>query len=140
MLSSLSAREFTAQHVATFWPDEPINPKVAPLVDALNDLGIYTTLSGDFYSDDLVYVDVAIEPHDAAGAIPQLPDGWILCEPFVRDTFVCLGWPHRSRIEVPQWAREQRGVTRIARRGGAVTAQEAQQVAQAVSHSIFAEV
>jgi len=70
---SLSPREHTAA-AEKRWKDEKINPKVRNLVDALNDNGTFTTLSGDLYSDELVYVDIGMPL--AAGRKIKLPPGW----------------------------------------------------------------
>ncbi len=60
--------------------DEPINPKVAPLVEALNKAGIRTVMSGDMYGDEIVYVD--IDPRSLPRGktlwdyADDFPEGW----------------------------------------------------------------
>lgn len=57
--------------------DAPLNPKVRSAVIALNQAGIKTTMSGDLYGDDLIYIDIdedALKRLDPA----KLPEGWKL--------------------------------------------------------------
>jgi len=53
---------------------DEINPKIAGLVSALNKANIVTTMSGDLYANDLVYVDLRgpVDPK------LMLPVGWIV--------------------------------------------------------------
>jgi len=54
-----------------------LNVKVAPLVRALNDAGIETTMSGDMYGTGVVYVDI---DRKSIGSLDpsRLPAGWKL--------------------------------------------------------------
>lgn len=55
-----------------------INPKVLELVFALNQAGFVTTMSGDMYTDKLVYVDLWVgHAHQLVGKI--LPEKWGFC-------------------------------------------------------------
>jgi len=75
------AKERTAESVVK---DVPLNPKVAPLVSAINDAGIYTVMSGDLYGSDLVYVDVDIPLSDVSEV--KLPPGWVADLPLAART------------------------------------------------------
>jgi hypothetical protein len=104
----------------------PVNPKVAELVFALNAAGIETLQSGDIFGDELVYVDLA--PGAAAAAeAAALPGAWVL-------TFKNVGLTRRDALgerpparpsgPAPRW--------RLARRGGAVSREEAAEVVAAL--------
>lgn len=68
--------------------DVPLNPKVARLVEAFNRAGIPTTLSGDFYGNRMVYVDLpggdlvggqfvaGTHAYEDALENAELPHGW----------------------------------------------------------------
>lgn len=53
-----------------------INPKVEEVVIALNDAGIRTTMSGDLYGDELMYIDLDPD-HQEALDRARLPEGWV---------------------------------------------------------------
>ena len=59
-----------------YWREvgDELNPKVAELVLAINEKGLETTMSGDYYDNQLVYVE--IEPPIVL--LKPLPEDWIL--------------------------------------------------------------
>lgn len=112
--------------------DAPLNPKVKPLVNALNKAGIGTTMSGDAYGEKLVYVD--IRPTDMAKLSRDgLPDGWKVTYPHMphmeRDV---LGEPmnegHQRQAPIIE---ETSSLCRLSRKGGAVTEAEVAAIVQA---------
>lgn len=130
---------------------EGINPKVRALVDAINDAGVYTELSGDMYGDDLVYVDVSV-PFDQAQSM-RLPRGWKVTRPFVAHTEVAHGlkkFPPDVLDDVIKDALARahpdslmglgaRGeITRLSRAGGKVSETEAKAVADALTAHLAA--
>lgn len=155
----LTPREFTRRNVRERWPDEPINPKVKKLVDTLNDSGVYTLLSGDLYSDDVVYVDLDIPVAKLQDA--KLPAGWKVHRTDVADTYVAHGIQEKldpyfkdglkgdySPASLKKFGERllssahpeslialgHKGlITRLSRTGGAVTQEEADQLAAAVN-------
>jgi hypothetical protein len=123
---------------------EPINPKVAPLVSALNKLNIFTTLSGDMYGNALVYVDLSI-PYGSV-EISKLPAGWVVGPNAANHTLAVHGNAAVDKTSKDADAAAQEleslGVVprlRLSRAGGAVSISEAGKVAAAVQQSLAAE-
>ena len=112
--------------------DAPLNDKVSELVYALNGAGIETSLSGDAYGDDYIYVDVKT-PIDEA----QLPDGWVLTWADIplaeRDI---LGTPPTNLTEEDIESRESEPKRRIARVGKEkITEKQALDIVNAITGS-----
>jgi len=119
------------------WSFEPVNPKVGALVGSLRAAGIPTAGSGDLYSDDLVYVDLAAR-WAAAAAAADLPPGWVVTANLAAAARGGLGLPPppppggepvEGVVGDPAEARPE---TRLSRRGGAVPPREAEAVASAL--------
>jgi hypothetical protein len=132
------AEKATEESVSQY--EEPLNPKVTPLVSALNKQNIPTTLSGDLYGKDLVYVDIDA-PWDTK--IPGLPKGWFTGPNSYFHTEAVAGLPTVGEMwKDPQLSVEElkrqnlRPMLRLARPGGAVSAAEAQQVTSAVEAAL----
>ena len=70
------AEQFTQQGVAETQESigDVVNPKVAGLVSGLNKANIITTMSGDLYANDLVYVDL----RGPVASSVMLPVGWVV--------------------------------------------------------------
>lgn len=119
------------------WGREDLNPKVANLVVALWRAGFRTTMSGDFYADDLVYVDLQ-PPGARAAAEATLPLGWRLTFQHVaitrRDV---LGTPiPEAQLGVTQTFMDFVLPVRLARAGRHVTESEAHKIVSALNEIV----
>lgn len=136
------AAEATRRQIAET-KDAPLNPKVEPLVNELNNRNIPTFLSGDLYGDKVVYVDLPGGTY-VRGKLEQgsdkyekllenvdLPEGWAVIRADVTgsDAFI-TGKPEDTA------PRPRETKTRLIRKGGAVTEEEARAVADAVQEAI----
>ena len=115
-------------HSAVILNEEPINPKVLPLVKAMFAADVTTTASGDLYGDDLVYIDLADE-WEGAAVKAALPEGWVVSANSVNQTMEALGLPQDSCFPLSRSGLyESFPKIRLSRRGGAVTPKEAADV------------
>lgn len=113
---------------------ERLNPKVEQLVLALNKAGIRTTMSGDLYEDQLVYVDVAPEHFDEIN-MAELPDGWINTHTMMAATkyYVLDEQMNEQQNAMFENFIQVNKPIRLARKGAdPVTAEEAQAVADSI--------
>lgn len=113
---------------------DKINPKVTPLVEALNGAGFETSMSGDLYGNELVYVDLSAQAA-ARVAGTMLPAPWTW-------TYQDIKLTHRDALGTPI-PPNQLGVTanimdtgqprRIARPGGTISEHEAHSIVAALT-------
>lgn len=124
--------EQETEHDVVTLKDAPLNPKVKPLVNALNRAGIGTTMSGDAYGEKLIYVD--IRPSDMAKLNREgLPDGWKVTYPNIphmeRDVLgTRMSDGHQRQAPLIE---ETSSLSRLSRKGGAVTEAEVAAIVQA---------
>lgn len=116
--------------------EKSINPKVAPLVYALNESGLQTRGSGDGYENSYVYVDLSEEAAIQA-EVASLPEGWILTPRDMPSMKQDLGVEQMSQAHADQRAYlKKEGVPapleRLARKGGAVSEEEARAIVEAI--------
>ena len=123
--------------------DDPLNPKAAPLVAALNDAGVPTVQSGDLYGKNLVYVDLpggkytegiltrGVDTFERALKTTKLPAGWkVIRADAPASTAFETGKPEKP------YSGPRSTVVRLIRKGGTVTPSEAQGVAKAVKAAL----
>lgn len=133
-MSDEDATIAAVEQLPTNLPGDKINPKVRTLVALLAQAGVPTTMSGDLYGDELVYVDLSAKDVEAAVAA-GLPDGWVA-------TWQHTALTHRDVLG-KKVRSAQAGITknyqkaykkqRLARAGSeAVSKEEAQAVVNAV--------
>lgn len=123
--------------------DLPLNPKVIPLVEALNDAGVPTVSSGDLYGKSLVYVDLpggkytegqltkGVDTYERALKKAKLPQGWKV----IRADSPAVEAFEKGKPE-KRYSGPRATAVRLIRKGGAVTETEARRVAEAVKEAL----